>query len=100
MEDFYFDGRSIHKSGGEYIGKIEPNAICDATGGELIWIKENSVCNRYGTALATVEKGNILSTSGGELSSLGNARRYFGNSNDTEDIYVAAAWMCFVKGIR
>ncbi len=97
---FNVDGNLIEKENGELIARAERGSLFDETGEEILTMDGNSIKNLLGTTLATVEGGALKSASGYEFCTIGDARLKFNNSNNLDDITVAALWLCFVKGIR
>lgn len=97
---FYVENRLLHKKDGTLVGRLERGTVCDDRGETLLLIKGNAIHNKYNAIIARVEKGEIISTSGGVLARLSDARKTIDRCNDLSDIEVAALWMPFVKGIR
>jgi len=99
MTGYLVKGNFVYKRDGTLIGRIERGEVCDQHGQPFFRLKGSDISNMYGSTIAKVDKGKVLSTSGGVLGSVSDARRSFDNSNSMQDVEVSALWLAFIKGM-
>lgn len=100
MTGYFVKGNFVYKKDGLLVGRVERGEVCDQHGQAFFKFNGDEITNSYGSMISKVEKGKIMSTSGGVLGTVSDARRSFDNSNSMQDVEVAALWLSFVKGIK